>query len=1172
MFPLAICKIFEDYKHSVFEERFECFKLIHSWLKFSEKNFPLIFCQGIAAMAKGDEFFKKGCIEFLRNLAIRKPDFCSTVGGFRILINSLIDENCLDFADNIFFTLLYVINTPSKRKYFNGFSDFYKIFAIFTKSDFTIKDKDKPEEGSNEERNKLEVQLELSKGVIEKLLKTWPGYSLIMGDYMAMGSIIESLNTDTCISIKKNVLNLVKEIIENDYIIVDNFTTLCSPTKDEFYINKIYLAYILQGLRNNKLYESLIKFIEKENNPLIEYAHKIALKFTILYSKLSNADLQLPFLNEKLEKQKQNELISSATQATQASLNQTKSIDEDVINTKVKIMHLLDQTFYHFNCKDFVNLEIGDLSTEIIIAMNSVVNMQNIKKYNNQYSIESSKKELYLIDDDSFQQILKSSKILENKEFKTWEWKHIDEILDIVENRKDLIMDLYKQKFFKRLLFCFMPSKNQFVKLHWGADQFIYASIGTKFFKLLAQSSEGIPILDTSPEEFIFQKSLTWYEDVQQCLENLLTKNNQNDKDQPFSIRNVYTKMSKQIFTFLGVLSQSAQGEEYLEKKGFYALISKFVQSNYNYDYILTNLIDNLNFNSKNVIEFMRKILEKGSKKIRRYVFEHIKCLLKFGKDIMWNVKNLINSLESDKEVNKVIISILTSLVLEGRYIDDLTDKNVNLIDKLSKTNKEIIYIMMRNRESFNSLDDFIQKEIKNIDMKKIVKEYAEKLEENMNEIFYYEDSRQDNYYLTINLPKIENQYENYTELFWLKQLPFNVNVSVHTKTNTKESHVLNTYLEYIDSKKLMMSAKPQEISPIVFNFNENKIKFFFMFGEHYIDTKCKVINNYNSLTFDNTDKIIESVVKGEKYYRMEKDGVIIHLIKNERKENEYKISSIEFAIKIRPERKQSLKTPINILTELPNNETGMQKLIDLKAVEFLFTYLDDPNTPSKEVKAALWILAKIATKEMYGGILQDKYQIIKRISDYNSKCEDYAMKGTICYVMCYIAQNKNLKPNIEESYDFFFNTDICFPKNMKELYMNSKTTYENKQLKEDGEKINKYVVLNDKSNDIFQNVTSLINTISYKQSYEKLNEMLKTDSKAFNDPNLLVKIYSVLNRYKCREPLRRFIMLLFETAISSPDIVDAAMKKMDSIGKHLFESKEENEEKKNENVIKLKS
>lgn len=461
----------------------------------------------------------------------------------------------------------------------------------------------------------------------------------------------------------------------------------------------------------------------------------------------------------------------------------------------------------------------------------------------------------------------------------------------------------------------------------------------------------------------------------------------------------------------------------------------------------------------------------------------------------------------------------------------------------------------MRNRESFNSLDDFIKNEIKNIDMKKIVKDYAEKLEENMNEIFYYEDSRQDNYYLNINLPKIENQYENYTELFWLKQLPFNINLTLCTKANQKESHVLNTYLEYVDAKKMTMAAKPQDSSAIYVNFDEQKIKFICMLGEHFIDTKCKVINNYNTLTFDSSDKIFETK---EKFYRMEKDGVVINFLKNEKKNNEYKIISVEFGIKIRPEKKQSLKTPINILTELPNNEIGMQKLIELKAVEFLFTYLDDPAAPSKEVKAALWILAKIATKEIYGGILQEKYHIIKHISDFNTKCEDYAMKGTICYVMCYIAQNKNLRPYIEESYDFFFNTDICFPKNMKELYMNSKTTYENRQLKEDGEKINKYVVLNDKSNDIFQNVTSLINTISYKQSYEKLNEMLKTDSKAFNDPNLLVKIYAVLNRYKCREPLRRFIMLLFETAIGSPDIVDAAMKKIESIGKHLFESREE--------------
>ena len=1189
MYPIAICKVFEEFKHNTFEERLECFKLIHTWLNKSPNNFPLIFCQGIASMAKADDLFKKGCIEFLRQLAIKKPNFCSTVGGFRLLITNLLDENSLDISDNIIFTLLYIMNTPSKRKYFNGFADFYKIFAIFTKSDFTLKDKDKPDENSNEERNKLDVQLELSKRIIEKLLKTWPGYSLIMGDYTAMGSIIESLNTDTSLSIKKSVLDMVKNIIENDYIIVDNFTNLSSKTKDEFYVNKIYLAYILQGLQNNKLYESLIKFIEKDNNPLIDYAHKIALKFTILYSKLSNTDLQLPFLNKKIEKQKHNEMqltmgnnnnnamngVNNISALQNHNINQNQllqqqqqpknSLEDEFINTKVKIMHLLDQTFYHFNCKDFVNFEISDLSNEIIIAMNSIVNTQNIKKYNNQYSIESSKKELYTINNDSFQQILKNSKILDVKEFKNWEWKYIDEILDIVETRKDLIMDLYRQKFFKRLLLCFMPSKNQFTKLPWMTEQFIYASIGSKFFKLLSQSQEGITILDTSPEEYLFQKSNTWYEDVQQCLENLLNKTDL--KEQPFTIRRMYRTMSKHIFNFLGVLSQTAQGEDYLELKGFYNLIHKFAGDS-NYDYIILNLIDNLNFNSRNVMTFVKEILNKGSTLTKRYVFEHIKCLLKFGKDIVCNVKFLLDSLiEGNIEVNQVIIGILISLIQEGKHIDELitSDKKNELFGFLSYKNKEPLYLMMRNKEAYAAMDMFIEEEIKNINMKEIVSEYAIQLEENMNEIFNYEDSRADNYYLNIHLPKIENQYENYTELFWLKQLPFGVNIIISENNNAhkNEQFLLNTCLEYHDEKKIIIYAKPQDMKTINLNINENQIQFFCMLGEHYIDTKCKILTYNHSLTFDKKEYDKHKIVKqnGIQYHKIEKEGISILLQPSKDNDKIFSLYSVSFNVRIRPEKKQSLKTPVNILTELANNETGTQTLIDLKAIEFLFSYLDNTSVSSKEIKSALWILAKIVTKEIYGEMLENKYKIINKISSYNKHCEDYAMKGTICYVMCYISQNKNLKHSIEDSYDFFFNTDICIPKNLKDIYINSKTTYENKKLKEDGEKINKHITLSDKSNQIFSNVTSLINNISYKQAYEKLNEMIKSDAKAFNDPNLLIKIYAMLSRYKCRQNLRRFIMILFENAIASPDIIDVAVKKMEGIGKNLFECVEGNEE-----------
>jgi hypothetical protein len=417
-------------------------------LKFSESTFPSIFAQAalsiLLVIKDKDDILKKGSVEFMRNLAIKKTDLCSNIGGFKVLINALLDENCIDMSDNIFYSLLYMINSKEKRKYFNNISEFYKIFSIFTKSDFSSNLKDKENNQNSDEAFKLEIQLALSKRVIEKLLRTWPGYSLLMGDFMGMNSIINSINTDTNIIIKHTVLDIIKELIENDYHTCDNFSNLVCG--DEFYINKVYLAYILQGLHDNHLYNSLMKFIEKDtnNSRLSEYAQKIALKFIILYSKLSNIDLQLPLLNQrvshyefsqKLKKQnyayKENELLKHN------KIDENKNMEEDVINTKIKIIGMLDQTFYHFNCRDVSHMDVKDLSDVIVHAMNTVVNLQTVKKYNNQYSKEVSKKELYMIDDTTFQIILKNSHILESKDFFEWDWERIDQILDILEYRRE---------------------------------------------------------------------------------------------------------------------------------------------------------------------------------------------------------------------------------------------------------------------------------------------------------------------------------------------------------------------------------------------------------------------------------------------------------------------------------------------------------------------------------------------------------------------------------------------------------------------------------------------------------------------------------------------------------------------------------------------------------------
>ena len=133
LFPIAICKVMELSKISTFEERYECIRLLNVWLKYSDINFPLIFCQAVAAMSLADNLFKKGCIDFLRNLGIIRPDLCSSVGGFRILINCLLDEKYEDIFQNIFNSLLYIINSPKKENILMDLTICIKYFLFLQK-------------------------------------------------------------------------------------------------------------------------------------------------------------------------------------------------------------------------------------------------------------------------------------------------------------------------------------------------------------------------------------------------------------------------------------------------------------------------------------------------------------------------------------------------------------------------------------------------------------------------------------------------------------------------------------------------------------------------------------------------------------------------------------------------------------------------------------------------------------------------------------------------------------------------------------------------------------------------------------------------------------------------------------------------------------------------------
>ena len=838
--------------------------------------------------------------------------------------------------------------------------------------------------------------------------------------------------------------------------------------------------------------------------------------------------------------------------------NQYKEIAEE---------DLLDKIFYHFLSKDLSYINAKNLSTEVILALHTlIINFQSNKKYTNQYSIESCNKELYSIDDKSFNKLLIQSKVLDTKEYIKWDWGHIDSILEVIDNKK-LISE--RQAILKKLLYFYYPSKNEFVNNFWKSgkseankeflvDSFSYGSIGNKLFTILASCPEGIIVLKNK-DDFV--------EDVINCLKNCLNENRK--AIQVFGIEQIYSKMSRNIFTFIGILSSTLYGDEYLEEKGFYSMLDKFVDSNNKFDYLLATIIDNINFNSKNVNEWISKLISKGSPQIKRYIFDHIRCIFQLKKELTCDINLLLNSFSTEKEnCNNVIISILTSILVRdnNNYEINLTPE---LIEKISKIDKKLLFIMMRNKDCFELMEDFIQKEIKDINVDDLVVSYGNYLEESTIKIINAkgDDNKDYNVFLTITLSQIEEQYNKIHEFFVLKQLPFYIIIIIKDKEskNIRERYILNSHMEYFSNDKIILYGKPRDnVNQRNIDFRTSTVNFLWKLGDVNIDRMGKYYTgNLDELLVPFGDNELNQKIEipdNPGLIKLEKEGITLILKEDQNNKGTYSLYSIYCNIKINPHTKQYFKTPINILTELPNNEKGTETLINIGAVEKLLNYLDNDNIINKDIKnikSALWMLAKILIRDETGKI-EKKYQIIQKILKFNEECSDYGMKGNIVYILCFISQKPSIKEYLKlNGYSYFFNTDICYPNDMNKLYIDKTTSYDNNKIKKDGDIINKKIVLSKESEAIYSNITNLINNIWSKTASIELDDIYKREPHLFNDPNLFIKVYAALSRHKFKQPVRRKILQYFDNCLTSPEIIENASKILGELGEDLLLSSE---------------
>jgi hypothetical protein len=644
-------------------------------------------------------------------------------------------------------------------------------------------------------------------------------------------------------------------------------------------------------------------------------------------------------------------------------------------------------------------------------------------------------------------------------------------------------------------------------------------------------------------------------------MESLLDKNI--PEEHPFSIKRIFSTLSRNIFIFLGIISNSNQGDDYLNKQGFYSLLDKFIVQNNKYDYLLTIIIDNLNFNSKYIYKFSQKLLINGSNQIKNYILEHIYCLIYFGKEIIIDVSMLFNCLDPNfQDCNKTITEIIKLLINKNKNIHNVF-KEKNIKEKISQVDKSLLFILMRDPKVYEMLNDIINKEVDSINIDKIVDDYGNNIFSTMKEYFNNKDKSENKnkYYLTINLTEINNKYNHFYEYFWIKQLPISVVLQTIDTKDKRTEYILNNYMIYNKGHNIKIINDVQAFQKIIFDESISGVQIICLLGRINIGQNCNALNNAsNFLTFYIKDIFEELIIYDIKnnLYIFKMNGINL-ILKEIIKNKSYSLEKIFFIIKIKPETIFGFNTPINLLTELNNNKKGYEKLLEIKAIDKLFSYskIKDESEIDKnmiKIKSSFWILVKLILKKEFGEKIESKYNIIERISNYFYSYNNYSIKGTILYAISFIAQNEKLRPKLKKyNFDYFFNTNIVYPMKKDSLFSDKSFLYENEKLENDVNIIEYGIKLNHESQELYNNITNLANNITFKQSITKIDEMYRRNNQSFLDPNLFVKIYAVLTKYKLKETTRRAILFYFDKCIISSDIAFDCSQLLKSLGEDLL-------------------
>eukprot|EP01156_Anaeramoeba_ignava_P022905 Anaeramoba_ignava/c21149_g1_i1.p1 GENE.c21149_g1_i1~~c21149_g1_i1.p1 ORF type:complete len:900 (+),score=248.70 c21149_g1_i1:10-2709(+) len=717
-------------------ERIQALKLIWHCLQISPQNLPRSFVQSLVSISEfPEDTLRKSCIGVLCEIGMKNPQLLALSRGVLTLARSSIDPSLKDYQKIIVETLTFLLNDFSTRQFVSQ-KELNIILSPFT----SVYSKNVP-------KDKLEI-CKASRKAIDLFMKDWSGFFFIASNSHGLGGFLQALKLPArkiktialktlydifryTIPKKKTDKDKEKQKPKNESEtatpseVWDNIDRYLPPTPNlRHNLLNNYFAILFVAFKEVGLIETLIE-VGKESN---HYSSVLATKL----------------LGELLHKS--NELLATHHCALLHSLPDLfKSASNFSHSPSVRV-----RANFMLNSLDrYARTKKTKRKEEFHISL--------LKSYVNRWETENQLLKIQRqieksTADQDFEILLKESKVILYNDAKKWDFQVISGFLEGIINNPKRIEACIKNKFFKRLLKFYQPTKKQFSEMPHNSSNIFYVRVGCRLLEVLLSTKEG----------YDFLKANNTITEIASGLRMEIQGKTGETTEQTFRFfhpANISKTLSGEYLTFLGVLSTHPKGMELLLNLDILLYVQAFTEM-LGREEIARIVISSLDYTKPNskAREILERALIQGSKLSRIYSTKHLQVLFRVGVEDFhsWAIKLLVGQLkDSDENVRMVAIDVLDECCADNiKCLDSLIDCHPSELDEMGEQGKTLLIRFLSRQNGIQFLKEigFIGRELKQwIEVKSL--QYTKNIENAIFEVFHVSP--------TINISEFKKKSSN---------------------------------------------------------------------------------------------------------------------------------------------------------------------------------------------------------------------------------------------------------------------------------------------------------------------------------------------------------------------------------------------------------------------------